>query len=209
MNVEDVQLWKDKKEREMFENLADLYAIIMTSEKLEKAYVRDLIGPKDYESSCWKLIAQFNTLRTILKEQVPDVKAFMTEYRLECPNAENRLLKAGVPATVEHKSTATEDNSAVAVAETVQFYITAMDCLKLEMKAKDQLYPVLSDLLAALNRVRHLSPRFEGKQKFKDWISKLHNMSASDELDDSDSRQLLFDLETSYNNFTAFLKAGN
>lgn len=42
----------------------------------------------------------------------------------------------------------------------------------------------------------------------KHWISKLHKMPASRELDENDSRQLLFDLESSYNDFMAFLNIG-
>ncbi|KAG0501511.1 hypothetical protein HPP92_001583 [Vanilla planifolia] len=40
----EVKLWNDKREREMFDSFADLYAIIKTTEKLEKAYVRDLVS---------------------------------------------------------------------------------------------------------------------------------------------------------------------
>ena len=49
---------------------------------------------------------------------------------------------------------------------------------------------------------------FSGKVKMKKWISKLHKMPASRELDENDSRQLLFDLESSYNDFMAFLNIG-
>ena len=41
---------------------ADLYAIIKTTEKLERAYVRDIISAQDYEPACQKLIAQLTTL---------------------------------------------------------------------------------------------------------------------------------------------------
>lgn len=36
----------------------------------------------------------------------------------------------------------------------------------------------------------------------------MHNMPASKELDDDDVRQLLFELESSYNDFMAFLNIG-
>ncbi len=51
------------------------------------------------------------------------------------------------------------------VAETVQHFITAMDSLKLEMTAVDQLYPILSDLLASLGRITQLPPDWSGKLK--------------------------------------------
>lgn len=78
----ELKLWNDKAEREMYENFADLYAIIKTTEKLEKAYVRDVISAKEYEPACLKLIAQFRTLRTTLKDSVPDVERFMSGIAL-------------------------------------------------------------------------------------------------------------------------------
>ena len=57
-------------------------------------------------------------------------------------------------------------------------------------------------------RLRSLPGDFSGKVKMKNWISKLHQMPASRELDENDSRQLLFDLESSYNDFMAFLNIG-
>eukprot|EP00270_Netrium_digitus_P000475 TRINITY_DN1052_c0_g1_i1.p1 TRINITY_DN1052_c0_g1~~TRINITY_DN1052_c0_g1_i1.p1 ORF type:complete len:192 (-),score=20.11 TRINITY_DN1052_c0_g1_i1:31-555(-) len=169
------------------------------------AYVRDIISAKDYEPACMKLIAQFKTLRTTLKDTVPDVEHFMKTYRMDCPAAINRLLVMGIPATVEHKAASSDTGgSAVAVAETVQHFITSMDSLKLNMVAVDQIHPLLSDLLSSLNRVSHLSPDFAGKVKSKEWISKLNQMTASDELTEDQARQLLFDLESAY---TAFLQS--
>ena len=45
-------------------------------------------------------------------------------------------------------------NAAKAVGETVQFFITTMDSLKLNMVAVDQLYPLLNDLMQSLNKVK-------------------------------------------------------
>lgn len=51
-----------------------------------------------------------------------------------------------------------EDSSsqgnAVSVAATVQHFITTMDTLKLNMIAVDQVYPLLSDLVQSLHKVR-------------------------------------------------------
>jgi ESCRT-I complex subunit VPS28 len=197
----EVNLWADKREREMYDNFADLFAIIKTTEKLEKAYVRDVISAKEYEPACTKLIAQFRTLKTTLKDSVPDVERFMEAYKMDCPAALNRLLISGIPANVEHKSASSDSGTAVAVAECVQHYITAMDSLKLNMVAVDQVHPLLSDLMSSLSRVPQLSPDFEGKVKARDWIARLNKMGASDELNEQQARQLLFDLESSYNAF--------
>ena len=50
--------------------ISDLFAILKTTEKLERAYVRDAIGAKQYETACRKLLAQFRTLCTTLKGAV-------------------------------------------------------------------------------------------------------------------------------------------
>lgn len=49
---------------------ADLFAILKTTEKLERAWTRDLISAKEYEPLCAKLIAQFKTLWSTLRDSV-------------------------------------------------------------------------------------------------------------------------------------------
>ncbi|KAI3984934.1 hypothetical protein MKX01_004702 [Papaver californicum] len=203
----EVKLWNDKRYREMYENFADLYAIIKSTEKLEKAYVRDLISSAEYEPECLKLIAQFKTLTSTLKVTVPSVYRFMDTYKMDCPAALNRLVTSGVPATVEHNqaSAGANNTSAEAVVECVQYSITAMDILKLNMYVVDQVHPVLADLLASLKELSILPPDFEGRVKMKEWIGRLSKMGAADELTEQQSRQLHFDLESSYNLFMVAL----
>lgn len=50
--------------------LADLFAILKTTEKLERAWTRDLVSAKEYEPLCAKLIAQFKTLWGTLRDSV-------------------------------------------------------------------------------------------------------------------------------------------
>ncbi|OVA20203.1 Vacuolar protein sorting-associated [Macleaya cordata] len=203
----EVKLWNDKREREMYDNFADLYAIIKATEKLEKAYVRDIISSSQYEPECLKLIGQFKTLTSSLAGTIPSIERFADIYKMDCPAALNRLISSGVPATVEHRAAAASsmNTSAATVAECVQHFITAMDTLKLNMVAVDQVHPILYDLSASLNKLNILLPDFEGKVKMKEWISRLSNMGAADELTEQQSRQLHFDLESSYNSFMAAL----
>jgi ESCRT-I complex subunit VPS28 len=74
-----------------------------------------------------------------------------------------------------------------------------MDSLKLNLKAVDQIHPLLSDLIQSLNRV--VSGDFEGKIKIRNWLVTLNKMKASEEIDDEQARQLMFDLETAHNEF--------
>jgi len=86
------------------------------------------------------------------------------------------------------------------VAEAVQYFITAMDSLKLDMKAVDQVQPLLVDLLANLNAIPSMDD-FAGKEKIVTWLTILNGMEAGDELNNYQVRQMLFDLEGAYNAF--------
>lgn len=231
---------RKKKKNSTSTIIIDLYAIVKTTEKLERAYVRDAIPASEYEPACSRLIGQFRTLWETLRPDgsgggesaaagsVTDVQQFMNAHGARCPMAVKRLIYSGLPATVEHGKTGGSESSrhggggvsgggsfgaassasgssasAVAVAESVQHFITSMDSLKLNMIAVDQVYPLLADLAAALGRVGGLPPDWTGREKVKKWVSKVHSLPASRELDAEDVRQLLFDLESAYNEFMA------
>lgn len=180
----------------MFDNMADLYSIIRTTEVLEKAYVRDAVSAEDYKKNCSKLISQFKAAQNLTKDSVPDIHKFMSEYRLECKAAVKRLIEEGIPL-----QSAKIDDTARNVAETVQFFITAMDALKLELKSVDQIQPLLSELSESLYKISLLPEEWEGKVKIKNWLVQLNKMKASDELNQEQNRQMLFDLETAYTAF--------
>lgn len=80
-----------------------------------------------------------------------------------------------------------------------------MDKLRLDIKAMDDLHPELRDLVDTMNRLSIIPSDFEGKQKVTEWLNTLNNMQASDELSESQIRQLLFDLESSYAAFNKLL----
>jgi len=204
--MKEVKLINNNKEREMFDNLADLYAIIKTLEHLEKAYLRDAISATDYNSNCIKLINQYKTVQNLVKDVAPELTKFMQEYRMDCKAASQRL-KIGVPATVEQRDPNAEmTKNPVYIAETVQYFITAMDSLKLNMAAVDQVHPLIQDLVESLNRVTSLPSDFEGREKLKSWLIVMNKMKASDELNPEQIRQMLFDLETAYTAFHKHLK---
>lgn len=200
-------LWNNNRERELSQNLSELYAIIKATEKLEKFYVRDMITEEEYELQCQKLIAHFKTLSSTLKDTIPSIECFAETYTMDCPSAINRLVTAGVPATMEHRAAAAATSAAM-VAECVQHFITAMDSLKLNMVAVDQGHPLLSDLLGSLNKLSILHLDFLGKTKMKEWIGTLLMMGAADELSEQQVPQLHFDLDSSYNKFIAALPNG-
>ena len=53
----------------------DLYALLKTTEKLERAFVRDAIAPKDYTPACERLIGQYKTLWDSIRSSVRSSEA--------------------------------------------------------------------------------------------------------------------------------------
>ena len=56
--MEEVRLARNPREREKFDNLAELFAVLTTLQCLEKAYIRDTVTAKEYTSNCSRLLAQ-------------------------------------------------------------------------------------------------------------------------------------------------------
>lgn len=71
-----------------------------------------------------------------------------------------------------------------------------------------QVYPLLTDLVKSLHCVTHLPPDFRAKTVTKGWLTKLHGRPAYDQLTEEEERQLLFDLESAYNDFMSALPKG-
>lgn len=197
-----IKLYNNSKEREHYDNLADLFSIIKTTEHLEKALMRDSITAEEYNKACSKLIAQFKTARKLTSASIPEpggIRKFCADFKLEA-NAALERLEMGVPGTV-----GVGGDDVKKIAETVQHFITAMDSLKLNMVAVDELYPLLSDIYAGLSGISKIPADFEGIAKIKKWLTEMNKLNAHDELSDGQVRQLLFDLDSSYSLFHTYL----
>lgn len=73
----------------------------------------------------------------------------------------------------------------------------------------DELQPLLSDLYDSLTRLSETPNDFEPNRKVQHWLKKLNAMRAVDEIEDSDARQLIHDLDAAYTEFTRYLKRGS
>ncbi|KAJ3292462.1 hypothetical protein HDU79_001417 [Rhizoclosmatium sp. JEL0117] len=198
-----------QRETENLDSCADLFSILVTTEALEKAYIRDAVSANDYTTHCTRLIAQFKTARDLLPPGT-NIDQFMREYKLICPAATKRLIEIGVPATVEHAvadSGASSRAHVKIVADITTCFITLMDCIKLNLTAMDQLHPLLSDLIQFLNKIQGLPKEFDEihKTRLRNWLITLHKMKASDGLTEEQTRQLLFELDSANQAFHASL----
>ncbi|KDR80946.1 hypothetical protein GALMADRAFT_222546 [Galerina marginata CBS 339.88] len=195
---EEVRLYNTNAEREKYTTLATLFGIIVALDYLERAYVRDSITAAEYSPACTRLLSQYKTMLKLVGADVPNIDDFMKRYRMDHPAALHRL-KVGVPATVEHSSEAGPETGKW-IAETTQSFITFMDGLRLRMRAKDQLHPMLQELVTGYARFKG-SKDWEGRSKMVSWLITLNGMKASEELTEEQSRQLIFDVEHAYAEF--------
>lgn len=197
---QEIKLYENSRQREEIDNRANVFALIRTIECLEKAYIKDSVTPDQYTSSCNILLDQFNAAFKLIKEKFPDIESFTKKYMLHCPSAMERI-KEGRPITVRDN----RGNVSKSIAEIVSLFITVMDRLRLDIRAMDELHPDVKELHETMCRMSSLPAGFEGRMKVKKWLDELHQMQASDELSDDQSRQMLFDLESAYNDFNRFL----
>ncbi|WFD38306.1 Vacuolar protein-sorting-associated protein 28 [Malassezia japonica] len=205
MNVfEEQRLYHTSQERENYESMATLFSLISCLDFLERAYVRGAIGEDEYTPACARLLGQYKTVIKLITDptkpapfRFDNIEAFMAYYDMDYPAAAHRL-QLGVPATVEHASESKPHAAVHAqlVAETTQNFITLMDALKLKMRAKDQLHPLLSDLLSAYTKVGAADG--EAREKLLAWLITLNKLSASEEVDETAAREMLFDIEHAY-----------
>ena len=96
-------------------------------------------------------------------------------------------------------------NTSKCIADIVSLFITVTDKLRLGMKSTDELQPDVRELLDTMNRLSLIPSDFEAKKKVQDWLTLFSSMAASDELNETQVRQFIFDLESGYNAFNKLL----
>uniref|UniRef100_A0A9L0T6D4 Vacuolar protein sorting-associated protein 28 homolog n=1 Tax=Equus caballus TaxID=9796 RepID=A0A9L0T6D4_HORSE len=168
-----------------------------------RRHLRDPASPPRYTAACSRLLVQYKAaFRQVQGSEISSIDEFCRKFRLDCPLAMERI-KEDRPITIKDD----KGNLNRCIADVVSLFITVMDKLRLEIRAMDEIQPDLRELMETMHRMSHLPPDFEGRQTVSQWLQTLSGMSASDELDDSQVRQMLFDLESAYNAFNRFLHA--
>ena len=201
--MEEVRLARNPKEREKFDNLAELFAVLTTLQCLEKAYIKDCVPAKEYTSQCSKLLVQYKAaFRQVQNDEFPDVENFCRVYRLDCPAALERI-REDRPITIKDD----KGNTGKLIAEIVALFITIMDKLRMEIKTKEELFQDCKDLSDNLHTLSTLPPEYEGRTKVNNWLTVLKEMSVSDELTDAQVREMIFDFESSFASFNKILQS--
>jgi len=124
---------------------------------------------------------------------------------MEVPRATERI-RIGLPSTVTAPSinTTTTNNNGTLILEATQDFITFLDALKLGLLAKDQLHPLLSDVIQSVNKVTDRD--FDGRGKIVQWLIALNQMKATEEVSEDQARELELDMNSAYQGFKATLK---
>jgi len=179
-------------------------------DELEKAYLKDAISEADYTEICDRLLKQYKAIltdETVAKEFV-DLETFKNEWDMEVPRATERI-RIGLPRTVtapSHNAASSSNNGSngTLILEATQDFITFLDALKLGLLAKDQLHPLLSDVIQSVNKVTDRD--FDGRGKIVQWLITLNQMKATEEVSEDQSRELELDMNSAYQGFKATLK---
>ena len=131
---EEQRLYRTAREREKYDNLADLYAVINSLQCLEKAYIKDSVTAKEYTAACSKLLVQYRAaFKQVQSRDIPDIESFMNKYRFDCPAAMERI-KEDRPITIKDD----KGNTSKCIADIVSLFITIIDKLRLEIKSMDE-----------------------------------------------------------------------
>lgn len=133
--------------------------------------------------------------------------------QIEVPRATERI-RVGMPSTaISAPSASTPVPSAGGAAATTvvnaplildatENFITFLDALKLNFRAKDQLHPLLSEVIQSVNKV---APDFEDRGKIVQWLITLNQMKATEELSEQQARELDLDMNQAYQGFKSIL----
>ncbi|CAM9541013.1 unnamed protein product [Heterosigma akashiwo] len=207
--MEDVKLYKNTRERQRYDRLAEFYAIIKTTEHLENARLSNSIDKEEYARECTTLIQQFKDTESVLIRQnyITDTSSFQKKYPLDCVRMNGALRRHGLPSATKDCDETTSAGLALQArqaAEATQAFITAMDALKLEQRA---VQPLVADVMDRLTRLAALPADFAPTQKIEAWLKELNGLRAADELGEDQARQLLHDLDAAYSGFFRFLES--
>ncbi|KAI9047529.1 hypothetical protein LZ554_008245 [Drepanopeziza brunnea f. sp. 'monogermtubi'] len=207
---EEVKLAETRAERDLQDSLAEVFSIIITLDELEKAYLKDAIAEGDYTEICDRLLKQYKQILAdeAVAREFGDLESFKSAWDMEVPRATERI-RIGLPSTVTAPSinTTTSGNggfNGTLILEATQDFITFLDALKLGLLAKDQLHPLLSDVIQSANKVTDQD--FEGRSKIVQWLITLNQMKATEEVSEDQARELELDMNSAYQGFKATLQ---
>ena len=210
-SLPEIELYSKTTPRQRYDELADFYSIVIATDKLERAYARQSITYSEYSTQCNEHLKQFKIAeRAALgegEETATSTEAFMKLYHMNCPLAFHRLVIDGQPEPDIRLVGGGGENDAQISMEITEKFITAMDAVNLDVRAMEELQPLLSALMNALVHLPDTPTSFSPNVKVREWLMRLNAMRAVDAIDEEDATQLRHDLNDAYTEFKRFVSA--
>lgn len=102
-------------------------------------------------------------------------------------------------STAPQPSVTADSKSGQLILKATEDFITFLDALRLGLLAKDQLHPLLTDIIQSANKVTDRD--FENRGKIIQWLITLNQMKATEELSEHQARELELDINSAYVGF--------
>ncbi|KAK7713380.1 Vacuolar protein-sorting-associated protein 28 [Diaporthe eres] len=207
----EVKLADTRAERDLQDSLAEIFSIIITLDELEKAFLKDAIPEAEYTEICERSLKQYKSILAdeAVARAFVGLEEFKAEWELEVPRATERI-RVGMPSTAVTASSGSApapaaggNTSGALILEATQDFITFLDALRLGLLAKDQLHPLLTDVIQSVNKVTDRD--FENRGKIVNWLITLNQMKATEEVSEAQARELELDINSAYQGFKSTL----
>ncbi|KAG5464366.1 hypothetical protein LSCM1_00549 [Leishmania martiniquensis] len=193
------------EDRQHIDYLADLFAVIIAIEQIEKANRRDLITQSQYDSTVRRLLEKYKStvahLQSARNPYFTTIDDFFEKYCTRCPAARATIRDGPMISPSENSARFLARQS----VECSDHFITLLDSLRLQQTSVDVLNPPLGDLLQVLRKLGLSNEDF--CVRLQNWQRRLDSMSAADMLDESATRDFAYDLERGYACLKAFLES--
>lgn len=203
---EPIRLTDSSQEAKKFDDFADIYALIVATDRLEKVWRRDAVTDAEYEKECYGLIQKFKAARTATMRTLPNIERFYAEYNINAHGGRSVLVDNGVPST-QGVQRPDVQGQIVDNIHCIQFFISLIDNIELNQRTPESLLGWCVSLRRSLERIKRLEGNFPYLDKLKRWIDRLNSMGATEELSDADVGQFKLDLTTGYDEYLHIMKA--
>ncbi|OAF65420.1 ESCRT-I complex subunit VPS28 [Intoshia linei] len=200
-NYDKIELYSNNHEREVLEDRAELYAIIMAINSLEGLFVRDLLDTKEYTFNCNKLLQQIKIAFNQVKcDELPTIQHFIESNEMRCTAAIHRISE-DKPSSCKK----TKLPSGRQISEIVSTFITITDRLCLTEVYVESL---LLDVNTLINVFKMLNIPLEFEvivivQKYHDILK---GMKVDEKLDTTLVREMSTKMAIAHSNFDRWLE---
>lgn len=198
-------------ERKLHDERAQIFALFIQADCLERVWTKGGIGNQEYEEACNDLILRYNTLIPAYRRAVPDVRQFGIDFRCNAVQGAEfgyrRLVVAGIPATKEYGVLRGEERNKQVqrVHECTESFISLMDTFGLGHAKVEDLVPDVRQLYKALCNIEGLESGFRFKEQLAGWNERLAGMQALAELSPEDLAKFKMQVESGYEDYRDWL----